>query len=293
MTQQALTKDQINQITEFQKNEITEYHIYSKLARVIKNPENAKLLAKIGKDEKEHYDFWKKYSGKSVKPNKWKIFKFYWLSRILGVTFGIKLMERGEEGAQEEYQKACAYIPEAQKIVEDEDAHEEELVNMIKEKKLDYVGSIVLGLNDALVELTGALAGLTLALQNTKLIAVSGLITGIAASFSMGASEYLSTKSEGNKSNALASSIYTGVAYIITVIILILPYLLFDNYFVCLGMTIISAILIILGFNYYISVAKDLNFKKRFMEMAFLSLGVAALTFGISYFVRMFLGVDV
>ena len=59
-----------------------------------------------------------------------------------------------------------------------------------------YTGSIVLGLNDALVELTGALAGLTLALQDTKLIALTGSITGIAAALSMGASEYLSTKSE-------------------------------------------------------------------------------------------------
>ena len=68
---------------------------------------------------------------------------------------------------------------------------------MIREKQLDYVGSIVLGLNDALVELTGALAGLTLALQNTRLIAIAGLITAIAASFSMAASEYLSNKSDG------------------------------------------------------------------------------------------------
>lgn len=293
MGKTELTNEQISKIKQFQKNEITEYHIYKKLSKSLKNPKNATLLSQIADDEKRHYDFWSQYSGIKVKPNRWKIFKFYWISKILGVTFGIKLLENGEQGAQDEYKKATQFIPEAKEIVEDEDAHEEELVNMIKEKKLDYVGSIVLGLNDALVELTGALAGLTLALQNTRLIAVAGLITGIAASFSMGASEYLSTKSEGNSSKALSSSIYTGVAYIITVLILILPYLLFDNYYLCLALTISFAILIILGFNYYISVAKDLNFKKRFFEMAFLSLGVAALTFGISYFVRMFFGIDV
>jgi len=53
--------------------------------------------------------------------------------------------------------------------------------DLIEEKRLEYTGSIVLGLNDALVEMTGALAGLTLALQNTRLIALSGLVTGIAA----------------------------------------------------------------------------------------------------------------
>ncbi len=292
MTNQELTIEQIKNIKFFQKNEITEYHIYNRLAKKVKG-ENAELLKEIGDDELRHYEFWKKYSGEEVKPGKWKIFKFYWITRIFGLTFGIKLMENGEEGAREMYEEATEYIPEAKSIVEDEDVHEEKLIGMLEEKKLDYVGSIVLGLNDALVELTGALAGLTLALQNTRLIAIAGLITGIAASFSMGASEYLSKKSDEEGSEALTSAIYTGIAYIVTVFILILPYLIIDNYFICLGLTLVLAILIILGFNYYISVAKDLNFKKRFTEMALLSLGVAALTFGISYFVRLFFGVDV
>ena len=292
MTKIELTPDQLENVKQFQKNEITEYHIYKKLTRRIKG-DNTQILSDIAEDELRHYHFWKDYTGEEIKPNKWKVFKFYWITRLFGLTFGIKLMENGEAGAQEKYNEAKNYIPEAKSIVEDEDAHENELINMIREKQLDYVGSIVLGLNDALVELTGALAGLTLAFQNTRLIAIAGLITGIAASFSMGASEYLSNKSEGNEERALPSSFYTGIAYIITVFLLILPYLLLDNYFVCLALTLVIAILIILFFNYYISVAKELNFKKRFTEMAILSLGVAALTFGISYFVRMFFGVEV
>lgn len=294
MTQEGmLDPEQVKLIKQFQKNEITEYYIYSRLSRNIKSDKNAKILQNIGDDEMRHYLFWKKYSNADVRPNKWKIFKYFWIAKIFGITFGIKLMEKGEEGAKEAYTKACEFIPEAQQIVDDEDAHEKELIGMLKEKKLEYVGSIVLGLNDALVELTGTLAGLTFALQNTKLIAVAGLITGIAASFSMAASEYLSTKTEGNGSNALASSFYTGLAYIFTVIILILPYLLFTNYFVCLGMTLTFAVLVILFFNYYISVAKDLDFKKRFWEMFIISMGVAAFTFGIGYLIRIFIGVDI
>jgi VIT1/CCC1 family predicted Fe2+/Mn2+ transporter len=293
MQERTLNPDQIKLIKQFQKNEITEYYIYSRLSRKIKNQKNAKTLQKIGDDEMRHYMFWKEHSGTEVKPNRWKVFRFYWIARIFGITFGIKLMEKGEEGAQESYTKACEFIPEAQQIVDDENAHEKELINMLEEKKLEYVGSIVLGLNDALVELTGTLAGLTFALQNTRLIAIAGLITGIAASFSMAASEYLSTKSEDGGANALASSFYTGLAYVFTVIILILPYFLFTNYFVCLGLTMSFAVLIILFFNYYISVAKDLNFGKRFREMFFISMGVAAFTFGIGYLIRIFLGVDI
>ena len=165
---------------------------------------------------------------------------------------------------------------------------------MLDEERLHYVGSMVLGLNDALVELTGTLAGLTLALQNNKLVALSGLITGISATFSMASSEYLSARSEG-RDDAIKSCTYTGNTYLITVFLLIIPYLLApeDGYFISLISMLIIVVLIILVFNYYISVAQDLDFKKRFKEMAFISLGVAFLSFIVGLLVKRFLGIDV
>jgi VIT1/CCC1 family predicted Fe2+/Mn2+ transporter len=151
----------------------------------------------------------------------------------------------------------------------------------------------VLGLNDALVELTGALAGLTLALQNTKLIALSGLITGIAASMSMAASEYLSTRSEETSKEPVRAAIYTGIAYILTVSLLVLPYLLFENYYIDLAITMTIAVVIIAVFNYYISVAKGESFKARFLEMAGLSLGVATFSFIIGFFIRKWLNIEI
>jgi len=138
----------------------------------------------------------------------------------------------------------------------------------------------------------GALAGLTLALQNTQLIALSGLITGIAAALSMALSEYLSTRSEETSKQPVRAAVYTGIAYIVTVTLLILPYLLFDNYYVDLILTLSTAVLIIAAFNYYISIARDEVFSKRFIEMAGLSLGVAAISFVIGYFIRIFLGIE-
>ena len=180
-----LSKESIKQIVEFQKNEITEYHIYKKLASVVKHEKNSETLDKIADEELRHYNFWLKHSGIEVKPNRWQIFYFVWIARLFGITFGIKLMERGENQAQLSYDEFGSVIPEARKVKEDEERHENELTNMIEEERLEYVGSIVLGLNDALVELTGALAGFTFAMQNTRLIALAGLITGIAATLSM------------------------------------------------------------------------------------------------------------
>jgi VIT1/CCC1 family predicted Fe2+/Mn2+ transporter len=152
---------------------------------------------------------------------------------------------------------------------------------------------VVLGLNDALVELTGALAGFTFALQNTKLIALTGSIMGFAAALSMAASEYLSTKAEETEKSPLKASAYTGAAYIVTVVALILPYLLLPNLFACLGCSLAIAIAVIAAFNYYISVAKDQRFSARFFEMAGLSLVVAALSFGIGFLMRTFLGIEI
>jgi VIT1/CCC1 family predicted Fe2+/Mn2+ transporter len=202
-------------------------------------------------------------------------------------------MEKGEERAQQNYEQVIEIIPESEPIFMEEQQHEAELLEMLDEERLRYIGSIVLGLNDALVELTGALAGLTLALQNTSLIAMTGLITGLAAALSMGASEYLSTKSEESTQNPIRASLYTGGAYVITVVILILPYLIFANYYLALAFTLAAAILIIASFNYYLSVAKDLSFRKRFLEMAAISLGVTLVSFGIGFVIRSFLGVDI
>ncbi len=290
--QKHLSPETILAIIKFQKSELTEYYIYNLLASNIKNHHNVRILKKVAEDEKRHYEFWKSYTHSDVKPDRWKIIKYYIISRLFGLTFGIKLMERGEEQAQTSYKLLEHIIPEVKKIIKDEHAHEKELYILLEEEHLQYVGSVVLGLNDALVELTGTLAGLSFALANTRLIALAGLITGISAALSMAASEYLSNKAEDAK-DALKSAIYTGIAYIITVMLLIIPYFLVSHYLGALVITIAIALLIIFFFNYYIAIAKDLNFKKRFSEMALISIGVACISFVIGFVIKKYIGIDI
>jgi VIT1/CCC1 family predicted Fe2+/Mn2+ transporter len=276
----------------FQRNEITEHNIYSKLAAACKDKNNSQILAKIAGDELRHYGFWKTHTNKDVGPDNLTFLRYYLVSRIFGLTFGIKLMERGEVGAQGAYDEIAKAIPEAVEIRDEENEHEKKLIEMIDEERLRYVGSIVLGLNDALVELTGALAGFTLALANSKLIAVTGGILGVAASLSMAASEYLSAKTEGGRDHR-KSAVYTGVAYVLTVLLLVAPYVFISNIYAALGLTLLTAVVIIAAFTFYISVAKDTEFRKSFLEMAGISLGVAAVTFAIAYLVRTVLGIEV
>lgn len=276
-----------------QKNELTGHFIYKKLASRIKNEENAKILMGISNDELKHYNMFKSITTEDVKPNMVKVYFFYFISIIFGLTFGVKLLENTEIEGQQVYKKFLGELPLLTTVLEEEEKHEKELIDMLNEEKLNYIGSIVLGLNDALVELTGALAGYTFAFQNTKLIALTGLITGISASFSMAASEYLSTKQEEDNSEALKAAIYTGIAYVLTVVFLILPFLLLDNPFISLITTLAVAVMIILVFNYYVSVAKDYNFKKRFFEMVIISLGVAGISFLIGILVKNVFNLDI
>ena len=277
-----------------QQNELTESAIYTEIARFAKGEENKETLLRLAREEKAHYEIWKQYTGMEMKPEKGKVFKYKLLARILGFTFAVKLMENGEENAQEEYEQLAAEVPESVIIRAQEEEHEQALLGMLDEERLQYVGSMVLGLNDALVELTGSLAGFTFALQNTRLIALSGLIIGISATFSMASSEFLAARSEG-RSDALKSCTYTGIAYLITVVLLIAPYLMFDsaNYLLALVCMLIVVILIIAGFTYYTSVAQDQPFKSRFLEMAVISISVAVISFVVGILAKKFLGVDI
>ncbi|GAB4559786.1 MAG: VIT1/CCC1 transporter family protein [Anaerolineae bacterium] len=279
----------------FQRNEITEHHIYHRLAASMKTPENRDILEQIAADELRHYQIWRSYSGEDVEPDQRKIWFYTLVSRVFGLTFGLKLMESGEGATHEDYTPLIGIIPDAEQLAKEEQMHESRLIDLLDEDLLRYVGSIVLGLNDALVELTGALAGLTLALQNTRLIAMTGAITGIAAALSMATSEYLSVREEQEETERAPgrAALYTGLAYIVTVLVLIAPYLVFSNYFVCLVAALIIAVGIIAIFNYYVSVARELPFRRRFLEMAALSLSVASFSFLVGYVMRALFGIEV
>lgn len=292
---EALTAETLALLRRAQVAELTEQQIYIQLAALLeaKQPENAGVLRRLAEEEGHHAAIWQSYTGYTAKPHRPTILHYLFLARVFGFTFALKKMEHGESLAQTAYRRFATTLPEANGILADEKRHEAELLALLDEERLHYVGSMVLGLNDALVELTGTLAGLTFAMRDNRLIALSGLITGASATLSMASSEYLSARSEG-RPDALRSSAYTGVTYLITVVLLVLPYLILpaNAYALSLAIMLVVVVLAIAGFNYYISVAQDLSFRHRFGEMAAISLGVAVLSFGIGLLVKQVLGIN-
>ncbi len=271
-----------------QKHEITEHEIYKTLAK--KDKLNKKILEEIAKEELKHYKILKGITQQDVKPKKTKVVFYELLSLFFGIAFSLKLMEKLERKSIERYKKIARKYKVAKKILKDELKHEKKLSERLKDERLDFLGSIVLGLNDALVELTGALAGLTFALENTLIIAVAGIITGFSASLSMAASQYLAKNVEKEK-RARRAALYTGLAYIITVILLVLPFLILKVAEIALAMTVMIAITIISFFSFFVSVVHDRPFKKEVGRMLFISMGVTFLSFVLGITIRAYLGI--
>jgi len=287
-----MREDTIKKLKKMQRSEYTEYLIYAMISKKMKEQKNIDVMKALSIQEKNHYQTWEKYTKEIARPYKRKLIKYRIYLFIFGFTFVLRLLEKNENFSQAFYSSISDEVEEAMTVLHEEEIHEQELIDMIDEDRVKYIRSIVLGLNDALVELSGALAGLTFAIANTQIISLSGLITGIAASLSMAASEYLSTHAEGRK-DALKSSIYTGTAYVVVVTLLILPYLILDNRFIALTIMLTTVIIIIASFNYFMSIALKLSFKKRFTQMATISLGVAVISFGIGLLLGHLFGVDI
>lgn len=268
-------------ILKLQTDEITGRKIYQVIAKSIEDPSKKSALLEIADEEKKHYNVYKGYTNQDVSYKKPKVFIYFLLSKLFGYIFTIKLLEHEEDRALAKlYNSGISdKILDTKEIREQEEEHEDILIGMLDEDRVQYISSIILGLNDALVEISGSLAG---------------FITGISATLSMAFSQYLAEKS-GGKKDFLKSSLYTGISYFFTVLLLISPYLFFpkDKYIAALIITILIVVIIISIFTFYISIVKNVNFKKRFFEMLSISMGVSLFSFILGIVTRKFLGIEV
>ena len=279
-----------------QRMEITEAEVYKKLAKNQRNKNNKTILEQIAEQEINHYNILKNITNIDVKPSRIRVLLHVLASLFFGLTFSLKLMEKIEQNAAKEYRQLGL-----NDIAKEEDEHEEKLLSLLEEDALNYLSSIILGLSDALVELTGALAGLTFAFQELRVVALAGLVTGIAASFSMAASEFLATKEENSERSPIKAAIFTGIAYMLTVMLLVTPYLLLDDtsaimlglepHIQALCITLIIGLLIIALFNFYVSIAQDHPFKQRFTEMTSILIVVTGISFAIGLILREWFGI--
>lgn len=281
----------------FAYNQYRDYIIYRELTKIEKIDEFKKILEELIAHEIQDYNFWLQFSKKkSFKVSKFEIFIYKLMRKFLGLTFTAKFLERHEREMIKLYTEFSKEVDEKLKeeigkIIEHERYHERKLISQIKEEKIEFMGSIILGLNDGLIELTGALVGFSFALQKHFLVALAGLITGISASLSMASSAYIQARFEKNK-NPKKASIYTGISYFIIVFILVLPFFFINHIFKALLLMALVVFFIIISISFYASVIFERKFKRQFKEMLISSIGVAVITFIIGLVLRSILKIN-
>lgn len=287
-------KENLKKALKQQQNEINDYTIYKLLSLLEKDGNNKKIFEQIAKDEKNHYDFWVKVTNRQIKAQNLLVLWYIFLIRIFGTSFALRSLEKRETGAKEFYEKLFELYPEAKKIYEDETEHELALIDILHDKKLIYAGAIVLGMNDALVELTGTLSGMAFAFNKSMIVGLTGLIIGISGSLSMAASAYLEANENPNKEiKPVVYALYTGFSYFLTTTVLAMPFFILNSITKSLILMFICAFIAILLYNFYISVAKDLKFTKRVFQMLTITSGVSIISFLFGYFIKYYFGVEI
>lgn len=269
-------------------HEYTDSKMYEKLAETV--PEDspfAGILMQLSATEQKHYGFWKKYA-QDEKP-KLDHLKLYWvlfLRRVLGLTFASRYLDRHENSVVNEYQTIAGLIPAEDRaafdeMVADEQQHEQEFARKVESAAIRYISFVVLGLADALVEISGIHAGSLGIYDRTEIAGLAGVVAGGAASLAMASAAYAQAK-QGFQGSAKLSAVYTGVSYFVSAVFLATPYFLTSNMVFALSTSLTLAVVMLALTTYYSTVIANKPFTKDFLEILLILLGatVALYVFG-------------
>ncbi|MDE6478244.1 MAG: VIT1/CCC1 transporter family protein [Alphaproteobacteria bacterium] len=163
---------------------------------------------------------------------------------------------------------------------------------MTKKCNFKYTGAMVLGMHDALVEISGIIAGLTFAIASQRVIIMTGAIAAVAASLSMSAANYMAQRADGNP-NAAVCAAYTGMMYIATSMALLAPFCVIRNRFWAVGVMCAVVVGVVLIFNWYIGKKNRRPWHRAFWQMLGVCLGVSGASFLIGQAAKYFLGVTI
>lgn len=205
-----MTDTLLNKARQFYLGEIDDWLTYSLLARHSRDAELRTLLERIAAMEKRHAEFWADILARhgqplpAARPRRLRSLALRLLQRRINPLLLIAALELGETGAVEAYHRLwqSGLLPPEDHaalrgIILDELEHEAAFRRQTREAGLQNVRDFVLGMNDGLVEILGAVTGLSAAYAgNPLLVAVSGLVVGIAGALSMGIGAFISVRSQ-------------------------------------------------------------------------------------------------
>lgn len=278
-------------------DEFNDSALYKRLSTTVaEDSPFASVLKQLSATEDKHYEFWKKYAPEE-KPKvdglrlAWVLF----LRRVLGLTFASRYLDRREASTVKEYQAIAGLIPVEDKaafeeMVADEQEHEKEFAQRVESNTVRYISFVVLGLADALVEISGIHAGSLGIYNKTELAGLAGVVAGAAASLAMASAAYAQAK-QGFHGSARLSAIYTGVSYFVSAVLLATPYFLTRSMVYALSTSLVLAVVMLALTTYYSAVIANQRFTKDFLKILGVLLGATVALYLFGYVVRIGTGI--
>ncbi len=271
-------------------DELTDYQVYKRLSERQKDPKAKQILQKLSDTEYGHYKYWNKYCPDkvaSIKVSSLLVNYVLFVRLFFGASFAVKYLEKRERSTIQKYKTIEPLIPaedkeDFEKMVRDEEEHENSFADQIQGGSVKYISFIVLGLADALVEIAGIHAGSLGIYHSTRITGLAGIIAGAAASIAMASAAYAQAK-QGFQGSAALSAFYTGISYFINAVILASPYFLTGNAYLAIGVSLFLGVLIIAFISYYNSVISTQVFLRSFAELTGIMFGATAALFTIGY----------
>jgi VIT1/CCC1 family predicted Fe2+/Mn2+ transporter len=280
-------------------DEFTDHTLYERMSRsVSKDSEFAKTLGDLSTTELGHFEFWRKYAPEAeARPSMVKVYWVLFLRYVLGLTFAVRYLERHEATVIKAYKSVSHLIPaedkaKFDKVISDEETHEREFSRRIESSAVRYISFVVLGLADALVEITGIHAGSLGIYEQTEIAGLAGIIAGAAASLAMASAAFAQAK-QGFQGSAKLSAAYTGISYFITAIVLATPYFLTRSMTLAISVSLALAVLLLTIITFYSSVISSKPFTRDFLEILLIMFGVTVALYLFGYFIRVATGITI
>lgn len=282
-------------------DEYTDYLVYKRLAESprTKDPKMKQILNTLSETELRHYEFWKKFlpPESKITPSSLSIYLTLFLRFLFGNAFAIKYLEKHENTVIKRYKSVKNSIPEADQhqfdeMVRDEEEHENTWMDQMQGRYLRYISFVILGLADAIVEISGIHAGSLGLYHSTEITGLAGIVAGASASIAMASAAYAQAK-QGFQGRAGVAAFATGISYFINALVLAAPYFLTHSQTLAISMSIVFAILIIAFVSYYNSIISQAHFLRDFAELAAIMLGATAALYVFGLLIKSVFGITI
>jgi VIT1/CCC1 family predicted Fe2+/Mn2+ transporter len=262
------------------RDEFVDYSLYTALSLRERQEERRRVLQQMAEMERRHYAFWSRYAGGfEPKVGRWQLALVMLLRRLLGLTFIMKFLERHERQVIEAYRRFADSLAqeerrELEEIIREEEEHERYFMGQVDEGVARYLSFVILGLADAIVEITGVHAGFLGVTASTLIAGIAGLIVGFSAAVAMAAAAYLQARQQKGASPR-SSALATGSSYWGAAVAMALPYFLTHNMLAAFTASVLVAIALVAFFTFYGNVLAERPFAKEFAVSVALTLGTA------------------